>query len=218
MSRPGPAEPAGGGLGSTRGRPAAGIVRREVRREGKARPVIEWGEGRLAHADAGAGPDAGQRVGAGEPDHRQGRAAARRSTALRISAATTIDRATAVQISHCGTSRVVVRITVWKMPRTVDRSSRSKDSPVVRTNVLSEKALGGERRLDREEQEGQRDHAHGPGLGGSAGLSAQLIMLMAECDDRDRAVAFPGRQRPVLPIPGSSGWGRRNFGVAQVCP
>ena len=49
-------------------------------------------------------------------------------------------------------------------------------------------------------------------------LSAQLIMLMAECDDRARAVAFPGRQRPVLPIPGSAGWGRRNFGIAQVCP
>ena len=100
------------------------------------------GEGRLAHGDAGAGPCAGQRAGAGEPERREGRAAARRSTALRSSAATTIDRATAVQISHCETSSVVVRITVWKMPRTVDRSSRSKDSPVVRTNVLSEKVLG----------------------------------------------------------------------------
>lgn len=28
-----------------------------------------------------------------------------------------------------------------EMPRTVDRSSRSKNSPVVRTNILSEKVL-----------------------------------------------------------------------------
>src|ERR1700745_1082199 len=100
------------------------------------------GQGRFAHGGAGAGPEAGQRAGAGEPDRRQGRAAARRSTALRISAATTTDRATAVQISHCTALRIVVVITVWKMPRTVDRSSRRKDSPVVRTNVLSEKVAG----------------------------------------------------------------------------
>ena len=93
---------------------------------------------------------------------------------------------------------------------------------MVRTNVLSEKVLGEKadsiEKNRKKKKEEQRDHAHGPGLGESAGLSAQLIMLMAECDDRAHAVAFPGRQRPVLPIPGSSGWGRRNFGVAQVCP
>ena len=45
-----------------------------------------------------------------------------RSTALRISAATTIDRATAVQISHCRTSSLTVFSTVWKMLRAaVDR-------------------------------------------------------------------------------------------------
>src|SRR5208282_112324 len=63
----------------------------------------------------------------------------RRRTALRISAATTIDRATAVQISHCTTSSVTVFITVWNMPRAVDRTSRRKDALVVMTNVLSEK-------------------------------------------------------------------------------
>ena len=47
-----------------------------------------------------------------------------RSISLRISAATTIDKATAVQISHCRTSSLTVFITVWKMPRTVDRISR----------------------------------------------------------------------------------------------
>jgi hypothetical protein len=66
-------------------------------------------------------------------------AAACRSTALRISAATTIDRATAVQISHCRTSSLTVFSTVWKMLRTVDRISRTKDPLVVITNVLSEK-------------------------------------------------------------------------------
>jgi len=78
MSRPGPGEPAGGGA-----RPAAPADRRE----GKARPVIERARGRLAHGAAGEGSDAGRRAGAGEPEHPQGRAAARRSTALRISAA-----------------------------------------------------------------------------------------------------------------------------------
>ena len=57
MSRPVSREPAGGG-----GRPP----------EGKAPPVIERGEDRLAHGAAGEGP----RAGAGKPDHRQGRAAA----------------------------------------------------------------------------------------------------------------------------------------------
>ena len=66
-------------------------------------------------------------------------AAVCRSTALRISAATTIDRATAVQISHCRTSSLTVFSTVWKMLRTVDRISRTKDPLVVMTNVLSEK-------------------------------------------------------------------------------
>jgi hypothetical protein len=47
--------------------------------------------------------------GAGGLDHV---AAARRRTALRIPAAATIDRATAVQISHCRTSSLVVVITV----------------------------------------------------------------------------------------------------------
>ena len=59
--------------------------------------------------------------------------AVRRSTALRISAATTIDRATAVQISHCRTSSLTVFNTAWKMLRTVDRISRTKDPPVVMT-------------------------------------------------------------------------------------
>ena len=63
----------------------------------------------------------------------------RRSTALRISAATTIDRATTVQISHCRTSSLTVFSTVWKMLRTVDRTSRTNDPLVVMTNVLSEK-------------------------------------------------------------------------------
>jgi hypothetical protein len=58
---------------------------------------------------------------------------------LRASAATTIDRATTAQISHCRTSSVTVFRNVWKMPRTVDRVSRMKDPPVVTTNVLSEK-------------------------------------------------------------------------------
>ena len=66
-------------------------------------------------------------------------AAVRRSTTLRISAATTIDKATAVQISHCRTSSLTVFITVWKMLRTVDRTSRTKDPLVVMMNVLSEK-------------------------------------------------------------------------------
>ena len=58
---------------------------------------------------------------------------------MRISAATTTDRATAVQISHCRTSSLTVFSTVWKMLRTVDRISRTKDPLVVMTNVLSEK-------------------------------------------------------------------------------
>jgi hypothetical protein len=62
-----------------------------------------------------------------------------RSTALRISAAATIDRAAAVQISHCRTSSLTVFSTVWKMPRTVARISRTKDPLAVMTNVLSEK-------------------------------------------------------------------------------
>ena len=60
------------------------------------------------------------------------------STALRTSAATTMDRATAVQISHCRTSSLTVFITVWKMPSAVDSTSRTKDPLVVMTNVLSE--------------------------------------------------------------------------------
>ena len=62
-------------------------------------------------------------------------AAVRRSTALRISAATAIDRATAAQISHCPTSSLTVFITVWKMPRTVDRTSKAKDPLVVMKTV-----------------------------------------------------------------------------------
>src|SRR6266568_84895 len=58
----------------------------------------------------------GQPRGAGLP--------ARRSSSWRISAASTIDRATAVQISHCRTSSLTVFITVWKMLRTVDSTSR----------------------------------------------------------------------------------------------
>ena len=66
-------------------------------------------------------------------------AAVRRSTALRISATATIDKATAALISHCRTSSVTVFMTVWKISRTVDRMSRTKDPLVVTTNVLSEK-------------------------------------------------------------------------------
>ena len=44
-----------------------------------------------------------------------------------------------MQISHCGTSSLTVFITVWNMPRTVDRTSRAKDPLVVMRNVLSEK-------------------------------------------------------------------------------
>jgi len=63
----------------------------------------------------------------------------RRRTALRISATATTDRATAVQVSHCRTSSLTVFITVWKMLRTVDRISRTKDPLVVMRNVLSAK-------------------------------------------------------------------------------
>ena len=65
-------------------------------------------------------------------------AARRRSKAVRISAAATTGRATAVQISHCWTSSMTVFSTIWKMPRTVDSTSRTKDPLVVITNVLSE--------------------------------------------------------------------------------
>ena len=58
---------------------------------------------------------------------------------MRISATATTDRATAVQMSHCRTSSLTVSITVWKMLRTVDRTSRAKDPPVVMRNVLSAK-------------------------------------------------------------------------------
>ena len=44
-----------------------------------------------------------------------------------------------MQISHCRTSSLTVFITVWKMPRTVDRTSKTKDALVVIRNVLSEK-------------------------------------------------------------------------------
>jgi hypothetical protein len=57
MSRPVSREPAGGG-----GRPAAAAGRPP---EGKAPPVIERGEDRLAHGAAGEGPRAGRRAGAG---------------------------------------------------------------------------------------------------------------------------------------------------------
>jgi hypothetical protein len=53
-------------------------------------------------------------------------AARRRSKAFRISTATTTGRATAVQISHCTTSSLSVFSSVWKMPRTVDRTSRRR--------------------------------------------------------------------------------------------
>ena len=58
---------------------------------------------------------------------------------MRVSAAATTDRATAVQIGHCRTSRLMVFSTVWKMLRTADRTSRAKDPPVVMRNVLSAK-------------------------------------------------------------------------------
>jgi len=57
MSRPVSREPAGGG-----GRPAAAAGGPP---EGKAPPVIERGEDRLAHGAAGEGPRAGRRAGAG---------------------------------------------------------------------------------------------------------------------------------------------------------
>jgi len=82
---------------------------------------------------------AGCGSGPGAPAGWMAFAAVCRSTALRISAATTIDRATAVQISHCRTSSLTVFSTVWKMLRMVDRISRTKDPLVVMTNVLSEK-------------------------------------------------------------------------------
>ena len=66
-------------------------------------------------------------------------AAVRRRTAFRISAATMIDRATAVQMSHCLTSSVVVFRIIWNGRRTVDMTSRKKDNPVVMMNVRSEK-------------------------------------------------------------------------------
>src|SRR5215467_13461225 len=76
---------------------------------------------------------------AGRTDGLDRVAAVRRRMAFRISAAAMIDRATAVQISHCRTSSLVVFSTVWKMPRTVDRTSRTKDPLVVMRNVLSAK-------------------------------------------------------------------------------
>src|ERR1039457_7302001 len=66
-------------------------------------------------------------------------AAVRRRTAFRISAATMIDSASAVQMSHCLTSSVVVFRLVWNGRRTVDMTSRKKDNPVVMMNVRSEK-------------------------------------------------------------------------------
>jgi hypothetical protein len=86
--------------------------------------------------DGRSGVAGSGRAGTAGLDHG---AAVRRRVALRISAAATIDRATAVQISHCRTSSRTVFITVWKMPRTVDRASRTKDALVVMRNVLSEK-------------------------------------------------------------------------------
>ena len=65
--------------------------------------------------------------------------AVRRRTAFRISAATMIDSATAVQMSHCLTSSVVVFRIIWNGRRTVDMTSRKKDNPVVMMNVRSEK-------------------------------------------------------------------------------
>jgi hypothetical protein len=62
-----------------RGRTAAG----KVRREGKARPVTEGAEGRLAHGAAGEGSHAGQALAPENPTASGGRAAGRR-TALRI--------------------------------------------------------------------------------------------------------------------------------------
>ena len=44
-----------------------------------------------------------------------------------------------MQSSHCRTSSLTVFSTTWKMPRTVDKISRTKDPLVVMTNVLSEK-------------------------------------------------------------------------------
>jgi hypothetical protein len=62
-----------------------------------------------------------------------------------------------VQVSHCLTSSLVVWRTVWNGLRTVDMTSR-KDSPLVMTNVLSEKVSRENAdppfvfRVDREEQ------------------------------------------------------------------
>jgi cation-transporting P-type ATPase E len=50
-----------------------------------------------------------------------------------------IDSATAVQMSHCLTSSVVVFRIIWNGRRTVDMTSRKKDNPVVMMNVRSEK-------------------------------------------------------------------------------
>jgi hypothetical protein len=75
---------------------------------------------------------------------------------------------------------VTVFSTVWKMPRTVGRTSRAKDLPVVIWNIFSEKVSreNAESRsslLDREEQGEQRkrDHAHGPGDSEPVSLSGR---------------------------------------------
>jgi hypothetical protein len=64
----------------------------------------------------------------------------------------------------------VVCITVWNVPRTVDRASRTRDTAMVMANVLSanvsrERRLALIFQLDREEQaeQAERDHLRASG-------------------------------------------------------
>jgi hypothetical protein len=144
MSRPGPGEPAEGGTRPA-ARPAAGKV-------GATR--YRAGEGRLAHGAAGEGSDAGRRAGAGEHEHRQGRAPARRSTALRISAAR---RSTGRRRCRSAIAR---RRALWSASPCGKCPGRLTGAAGARTARSCERTscrrrCWGERRLDREEQEEQ---------------------------------------------------------------
>ena len=59
------------------------------------------------------------------------------ATALRISETTTMDSATARQISHCRTSRLVVFRKAWSGPKTVVSRRVRIDTPVAMTNLAS---------------------------------------------------------------------------------
>src|SRR3974390_172127 len=64
--------------------------------------------------------------------------AARRRTAFWIADTTTMDSATARQMNHCRTSRLVVFRNVWSGPKTVVSSSVRMDTPGAMTNLASE--------------------------------------------------------------------------------